>query len=102
MENEVELMGKKGSLPQRTCIVCRGKRAKGELLRLALDDKDRVYLDHRQQHLGRGGYVCPRPECLSRIKLAHLNRAFRRTLSENAWNVGIALAEALRGCEARL
>jgi len=95
-------MEKKGRQPQRTCIVCHGKRAKAELLRLALDDKDRVYLDHRQHHRGRGGYVCPRPECLTRIKLAHLNRAFRRTLSADAWNPGITMAEALKGCEARL
>jgi predicted RNA-binding protein YlxR (DUF448 family) len=95
-------MGKKGRQPQRTCIVCRGKRAKAELLRLALDDKERVYLDHRQHHRGRGGYVCPRPECLTRVKLAYLNRAFRRTLSADAWNSNIAMVEALKGCETRL
>ena len=100
MGNEVELMGEKGKQPQRTCIVCRSKRAKAELLRLALDNKDRVCLDHRQHHHGRGGYVCSRPECLTRVKLVHLNRAFRRTLSEGAWNPGIAMAEALKGCKA--
>jgi predicted RNA-binding protein YlxR (DUF448 family) len=99
---EVELIGRKGIQPQRTCIVCHGKRAKAELLRLALDDKDRVYLDHRQHHHGRGAYVCPRPECLTRVKLAHLNRAFRRTLSADSWNQGMAMAEALKGCEAHL
>jgi predicted RNA-binding protein YlxR (DUF448 family) len=100
MGNEVELMGKKGRQPQRTCIVCRSKRAKAELLRLALDNRERVYFDHRQHHHGRGGYVCSRPECLTRVKLVHLKRAFRRTLSEDAWNPGIAMAEALKGCEA--
>ena len=102
MGNEVELMGEKGKQPQRTCIVCRSKRAKAELLRLALDTKDRVYLDHRQHHHGRGGYVCFRPECLTRVKLVHLNRAFRRTLSEDAWNLRIAMAAALKGCEAQV
>ena len=95
-------MGKKGKQPQRTCIICRGKRAKAELLRLSLDDKDRVRLDRRQDYRGRGGYVCPRAECLTRVKLMHLNRAFRRTLSEDAWNPGIAMAEALKGCDAGL
>jgi hypothetical protein len=97
---EVELMGNKGIEPQRTCIVCRGKRAKAKLLRLALDDRGRVYLDHGQRFNGRGAYVCPRPECLARVKLAQLNRAFRRTLSADSWNQGIAMAEALKGCEA--
>jgi len=99
-EKREELMGKKGRQPQRTCIVCGSKRAKAELLRLALDNRETVYLDHRQHHHGRGGYVCSRPECLTRVKLVHLNRAFRRTLSEDAWNHGIAMAEALKGCEA--
>jgi predicted RNA-binding protein YlxR (DUF448 family) len=98
----VKLRGKIGRQPQRTCIVCRDKKAKGELLRLALDDRDRVYLDHRQHHRGRGGYVCLRPGCLTRVKLAHLNRAFRRTLSPDAWNPAIAMAEALEGWEAHL
>ena len=98
----MELVGKKGRQPQRTCIICGGKRAKAELLRLSLDDKDRVYLDRRQHYQGRGGYVCPRAECLTRVKLMHLNRAFRRTLSEDAWNPGIAMAEALKGCDAGL
>jgi predicted RNA-binding protein YlxR (DUF448 family) len=102
MIKEVELMGKKGRQPQRTCIVCRGKKPKAELLRLALDDKNRVYLDHGQHYLGRGGYVCLRADCLTRVKLIHLNRAFRRTLSEDAWNPGIATAEALKGCDASL
>ncbi len=97
MGSKVELMDNKGRQPQRTCVVCRSKRAKAELLRLALDDRDRVHLDHRQHSPGRGGYVCPRPECLTRVKLIHLNRAFRRKLSDDAWNPGTAMAEALRG-----
>ena len=96
------LAGNKGRQPQRTCIICRKKRAKAELLRLALDDEDRVHFDHRQDCRGRGSYVCPRAECLTRVKLMHLNRAFRRTLTEDAWNPAMAMAEALKGCDASL
>ncbi len=88
--------GNRFAKPQRTCIVCGSKRAKMELLRLALDDENRVRFDHRQHHHGRGAYVCPRPECLTRVKLAQLQRAFRRSLSEDAWNPGRAMAEALK------
>ncbi|MCG6982561.1 MAG: YlxR family protein [Deltaproteobacteria bacterium] len=89
---------KRGRQPQRTCVVCRSKRDKGELLRFVLDGTERVYLDKRQHHRGRGAYVCPRPECLTRLKQIHLKRAFRRALSEDAWNPGNAMAEALEGC----
>jgi predicted RNA-binding protein YlxR (DUF448 family) len=71
-------------------------------MRLALDDKERVCLDHRQHYRGRGGYVCLRAECLTRIKLTHLNRAFRRKLSEDAWDFNLAMAEALKGCNTSL
>jgi predicted RNA-binding protein YlxR (DUF448 family) len=101
-ENEVGLTRKRGRQPQRTCIVCRSKKDKGELLRLVLDDMERVYLDKRQHHRGRGAYVCPRPDCLTRLKQIHLTRAFRRALSADAWNPGIAMAEALKGCNCGL
>lgn len=100
--NRIGLMGRKGIQPQRTCIVCRGKRAKGELLRLTLDDNGKVYWDQRQLHHGRGAYVCPRPECLTGVKLAHLNRAFRRTLSADSWNRAIVMVAALKGCDVHL
>jgi hypothetical protein len=100
MGNELELMEKRGAQPQRTCIVCRDKRAKKYLIRLVLDDKGRVSLDHRQHLYGRGAYVCPRAECLARVKLAHLNKAFRQKLSADSWNHGMAMVEALKGCMA--
>ena len=96
LENDLEPMGNKKRQPQRTCIVCRSKRAKRELLRLTLDNEGRLYFDQDHHHHGRGGYVCPRPECLARVRLIHLEKAFRRSLSEDAWNSAIAMA-ALRG-----
>ena len=94
--------GKKWRKPQRTCIVCGSKRAKLDLLRLALDGEGRVCLDHLQRYPGRGGYVCPRPDCLARLKLSHLQKAFRRLLPETAWNPGLAIMEALQSCGAAI
>ncbi|MGD8253716.1 MAG: YlxR family protein [Syntrophobacterales bacterium] len=84
--------------PRRTCIVCGSKRVKVELLRLALDEKNKVCLDYRQRRQGRGSYVCPRPECLTRVKLAYLEKAFRRTLPQGAWDPALTMAEALQRC----
>jgi predicted RNA-binding protein YlxR (DUF448 family) len=83
-------------VPQRSCIVCSGKRAKLELLRLALDVEARVCFDHLQHYPGRGCYVCPRPECLARLNLSHLQKGFRRSLPETAWNPSLATLEALQ------
>ena len=90
--------GEKRGQPQRTCIVCGSKRAKAELLRLALDEESKVCLDYRQRRRGRGSYVCPRPECLTRVKLAYLEKAFRRSLPQTAWSPALTMAEALQRC----
>ena len=84
--------------PQRTCIVCGSKRVKVELLRLALDEESKVCLDYQQRRWGRGSYVCPRPECLTRVKLHHLEKAFRRSLPQGAWDPALTMAEALKRC----
>ncbi|MEJ5365839.1 MAG: YlxR family protein [Desulfosoma sp.] len=68
-----------GHVPYRTCIVCRSKRPKGELLRLALDQERRVIPDCRHRLPGRGAYVCE--TCLgSVLKGKALWRAFRGRL----------------------
>ena len=72
--------------------------AKGDLLRLALDGDNKVCLDHGQRCHGRGAYVCCRPKCLTGVKLAQLQRAFRKSLDVDAWNRAQAMAEALQGC----
>ncbi len=94
--------GRKQRVPQRTCIVCRSRKAKLTLLRLALDGENKVCLDHRKRQPGRGGYVCPSPECLARLKLSNLRRAFRRPLPETAWDPGLAIVEGLQSGGVRI
>ncbi len=64
--------------PVRTCIVCRRKKNKRELVRLALTD-DVVVVDLKQKMPGRGAYVCS-SQCMedaaTNVK-GCLNRAFR-------------------------
>ena len=49
-----------------------------------LNAMNKVCLDQRQRRQGRGAYVCVQPECLVRLKLSQLERAFRQSLSEQA------------------
>jgi uncharacterized protein len=48
--------------PIRTCIICRGKFSKNELLRLKCEDKKLILFDGN----GRSFYICK--DCISVIK----------------------------------
>ncbi|MCW8220395.1 YlxR family protein [Streptomyces halstedii] len=60
--------------PERTCVGCRERAAKSELLRTVVDEGD-VLPDPRGTLPGRGAYVHPAPVCLD---LAVRRRAFPR------------------------
>ncbi|MCJ7514434.1 MAG: YlxR family protein [Dehalococcoidia bacterium] len=49
-------------VPERSCIACRGKRAKRELIRL-VGSADAVHIDPKGKDSGRGAYLCPTREC---------------------------------------
>ena len=49
--------------PERSCVGCRRKRAKGDLLRI-VRTADRIRFDPQQRLPGRGAYLCPEPPCI--------------------------------------
>lgn len=63
--------------PMRTCVGCRGRKAKTHLLRFVLDDRRHLVLDEKQLRKGRGAYLCAESRCLDR---ALAKRAFPRAL----------------------
>ncbi|WP_406145595.1 YlxR family protein [Streptomyces sp. NBC_01012] len=60
--------------PERTCVGCRERAVKSELLRIVVDEGE-VVPDPRGTLPGRGAYVHPVPVCLD---LAVRRRAFPR------------------------
>lgn len=63
--------------PTRTCLGCRRRRPKHELLRLVRRPDGRVEADPAAA--GRGAYVCTEGECLERaLKPGRLAHAFRK------------------------
>ncbi|MFB7246266.1 DUF448 domain-containing protein [Streptomyces populi] len=62
--------------PERTCVGCRERAAKGDLLRIVAVEGACVP-DHRGTLPGRGAYVHPVPACLD---LAVRRRAIPRAL----------------------
>jgi predicted RNA-binding protein YlxR (DUF448 family) len=64
--------------PMRSCVGCKKRAAKSDLLRLAVvraDEEFRVVPDPRGQRTGRGASLHPDPHCLD---LAERRRAFPR------------------------
>lgn len=61
--------------PQRTCLGCRSKADKSELVRLVWQHD--VVIDIRQREPGRGAYLHPGADCLA---LAVRRRALGRAL----------------------
>ena len=62
----------------RTCIACRIKKDKGDLLRIARNKQGEIVIDEDSCADGRGAYVCKNTDCINKlIKTKALNRAFK-------------------------
>jgi len=65
-------------MPERSCVACREKRDKKELIRL-VSNGGIVKIDNKGKEVGRGAYLCPIRECwetgLKSNRLEHSLRA---------------------------
>ena len=50
-------------IPQRSCIICRQKRPKRELVRIVQAQDGVVRVDEGGKANGRGAYLCRQPDC---------------------------------------
>jgi len=64
-------------IPQRTCIACREKRAKRELIRIVRTPQGTIEVDPRGKKSGRGAYLCSRPACWDLLDEGMLSRALK-------------------------
>ncbi len=64
-------------VPIRTCVGCRGRFPKADLVRFAATPADILVVDSSGSQPGRGAYLCFRKKCL---RLALHRRSFHRTL----------------------
>lgn len=70
-------MSKAAVKPERTCVSCRKKGEKGELIRL-VNAPERVMIDYNEKLPGRGAYICPERACIEKaLKGGLLSKAFR-------------------------
>ena len=74
--------------PERTCVGCRGKAGKGDLVRLARRPDAGVRVDVSGVSPGRGAYVHRDAECIE--------AALRRGVLGRALRTGVSAEEAVR------
>lgn len=60
-------MSEEKSLPERSCLVCRAKKNKQELFRLAKVSENIYVYDKDYKKQVRGAYVCKSLECLGKL-----------------------------------
>ena len=61
-------MSRKGHVPIRTCIGCRKRRKKEEMIWLTPGPEGVIKVNLRVPHQGRGFYLCPDLGCFHRAK----------------------------------
>ena len=61
-------MSKKGRAPVRTCIGCREKKKKEEMIWLVQSPAGVVVVNGKKPHQGRGFYLCPDLRCFNMAK----------------------------------
>jgi len=68
-------------IPMRQCVGCREMKPKRELIRVVKSPEGAVSLDFKGKLPGRGAYVCPQKECLTKARKSKaLERAFEMQL----------------------
>jgi predicted RNA-binding protein YlxR (DUF448 family) len=81
MAKKKQLVRKK-HIPERTCIACRTKRSKRDLVRVVNVPSEGVIVDETGKKNGRGAYLCRQYACWSQaLKRGMLTRALRTALS---------------------
>lgn len=75
---------RKRHVPERTCVACRSRRPKRELVRVVRDPAGAVVVDKSQKQNGRGAYLCLRRSCWERaLRRGALTHALRVQLTES-------------------
>jgi predicted RNA-binding protein YlxR (DUF448 family) len=76
-------------VPLRTCVACRRKREKAELLRWIVNEDGTAAPDPAAVHPGRGAYVCRDEACLDRLLRRGAKVGFAPGPAEAAFRLAI-------------
>ena len=70
----------------RMCTVCRTRKSKQDLLRIAYKKMDGITIDKTGKLEGRGAYICYDEECAKKlVKIKKLNKDFKTSIKEEVY-----------------
>lgn len=73
-------------IPQRSCVVCRTKKDKNELIRIVKNQTNEIIIDESGKKPGKGAYICDSTECLEKeMKIKALKRALETEVPEEIY-----------------
>lgn len=73
-------------IPQRSCVVCRTKKDKNELIRIVRNQTNEIIIDESGKKPGKGAYICDSIECLEKeMKSKALKRALEVDIPEEIY-----------------
>jgi len=73
-------MSKREQVPIRTCLGCRKKKRKEELIWFVQNSNEWVRVNGKKPHQGRGFYLCPDLGCLNMAKKKNKGIGFMKTM----------------------
>ena len=73
-------------LPQRKCVGCGEMKSKKELIRVVRSPEGDISLDLTGKIAGRGAYVCPDKECITKAyKGQRLEKALEKPVNDDVY-----------------
>ena len=77
-------MTKRKHVPLRSCVVCRNKRPKRQLIRIVRTTGGMVQVDVSGKTNGRGAYLCSEPACwVGGVTRGKLSQALKTEIKES-------------------
>lgn len=72
----------------RKCVGCQEMKSKKEMLRIIRTQEGEFLLDATGKKNGRGAYICPSSECLSKaIRQKGLERSFKQAIPQEVYEM---------------
>ncbi len=81
-------MSNNKKIPMRKCVGCQEMKSKKEMLRIIRTQEGEFLLDATGKKNGRGAYICPSSECLSKaIRQKGLERSFKQAIPQDVYEM---------------
>ena len=81
-------MSNNKKVPMRKCVGCQEMKSKKEMLRIIRTQEGEFLLDATGKKNGRGAYICPSSECLSKaLRQKGLERAFTQAIPQDVYEM---------------